>query len=393
MFNKAFSIRATGVLFLALILCREIPAQSLSAATYSLDVPVDPASLAMGESFTAQRASLGGLEYNPATVADISSPVVSYGFRNMDIAPQSQHQFASWKGAVPLSFGTIFFMYNRHDYPDFAYQLYTASVYPDNIGTVSSTDCMYGVGYARSFGHTLDAGIALKCFDISKTFSGALNPSYYCTEPSTLLDAGILYHSGASQTNGSVFSGQFVFGAALQNFGSDFRITSTDIGQSGVRTSIYQPLPRYFRAGISYSMIQHSPTIGGACPFIVTATGEYRNVLNQPESSKNEKYFWGFGVEATLHELVSLRGGGVLPFASGGYSHTPSLRYGIGLRLPLRRIGISSPLAFQFDYASTPLGSRLAAVAVGSDDFRPTMRAYSLTLKYEGDLFAASTGE
>jgi hypothetical protein len=144
---------------------------------------------------------------------------------------------------------------------------------------------------------------------------------------------------------------RITFGASLQNFGTDYRGKETS---SGIVTEGLILLPRYLRLGFTYSFALLHDSDYRYDPLSILITGEYRNLLNAYPN--NGKDFWGFGMETKFFDLVALRlGGFTQPYESiNGTRGLPALRYGLGLNLPLSRLGVDEPLTVKLDYSGMP---------------------------------------
>jgi hypothetical protein len=116
----------------------------------------------------------------------------------------------------------------------------------------------------------------------------------------------------------------------------------------------------------------------------ILITGEYRDLLNPGQRQEDESDYWGFGFEALVYEVVSARIGGFLTPTNSIYGDrgVPQLRYGFGLRAPLQQLGIAAPFTINVDYSGIPI-----TVSPYWKDLNTTLKAFSLQIAYEGDLF------
>jgi hypothetical protein len=179
------------------------------------------------------------------------------------------------------------------------------------------------------------------------------------------------------------------FGISLQNFGTDFKLktTYTNLFPMPPGTTTREetvPLPRYLRIGFAYLLSINPKEEGGLSPVKILITAEYRNLLNPGQYQEDERTYWGFGFGVSVYEVVSARIGGFLTPANSIYGDrgVPQLRYGFGLRAPLQQLGIAAPFTISLDYSGIPIN-----VSSYRKDVNTTLKAFSLQIAYDGDLF------
>ena len=320
----------------------------VDGGVYSLDVPVDARSTAMGESFTALKNNSAATMYNPAGLAGLKGISFQYGQRALrDEINLSSLRYRSFVMTFCVSSFNVGISYLRYDPSsyDFTFAV-DSSLQRTHIKTHDET---LTVAIANSLADRLAVGLAFKVFDAARTADAAWYTPL-STSPAFLFDFGFIYSHPGFLSN-ALLDDSFSIGASLQNIGTDFRGKDV-IGR--VNEGVIR-LPRYSRLGISYVISVPDPT-DGLTTFSALFTAEYRNLLNAG-STEDNRDFWGFGVETTFLELLSARlGGFVQPFKSvTGDRGIPAIRYGLGMNLPLSRFGIAVPLGVGIEYAGFPV--------------------------------------
>ena len=337
---KKIILRAALFLLLTIInrwvASAQSPGERAVSMGTTLDAVLDARAVSMGESFVAVGSNPYAGLYNPAGLAGIEGLHVIYSRLYFTTIPNdlTVHFFAA---SVHLPFGDFSLLYTRSNNAYFSEQY-------------NHTLALTG---ARRIGENLSVGVSVKSFD--EIFRPPEEPGMsLSTSLPLLVDLGIQYtHAGIMNSENTPDT--FTAGASLQNFGTDFRGTE---GSGGFKMKGIILLPRYVRAGFAYQLRLRHDGAGQYDPWAFLLTGEYRNLLNATGPTGDIRDYWGFGMESTFSELISLRiGGYVSPletfswFSSRGI---PAFRYGLGIRVPFARIGISAPLTVKFDYAEVP---------------------------------------
>ena len=81
---------------------------------YPFELPADPRSFAMGESFVALPSDPAALMYNPAGLAELMGINVSYSHRGLNwVPPTDGWSISTINAAVATSFGVFGAQYNR----------------------------------------------------------------------------------------------------------------------------------------------------------------------------------------------------------------------------------------------------------------------------------------
>ncbi len=393
-FSQAVGIPATkSYSLLALAFCllvnvtNEAPAQSfVQTGLNSIDTPVDPRSIAMAESFVALRNNSMALMYNPAGLASARGVSLSYSHRRLNwLDDLSSTKYFALATSIQTPIVNIGLLYNRFEQGEF---IITGPESPEEAGRAKVYDYVLGLGVARSFGNHWDIGLTVKTYNVVETITGASIPVYplETTHRPYLLDFGVIYsHPDVIRTESS--DDEFAVAVALQNFGTDFKIKA-----AGFRSDSSPPmmietllkLPRYLRFGVSYSLTIMPQSKEKLTPFKFLITGEYRNFLNPGTYQKADRDFWGLGIEATFLDILAARVGGyIAPYSSiYGERATPHFRYGVGVNLPLARIGVDSPISIRMDYAGIPVRNPSFSRVENS-----TLKAFCFGLTYEEEIF------
>jgi hypothetical protein len=366
---------------------------------YPFDVPTDPRSVAMGESFVAVPSNPGALMVNPAGLAGLSGVNVSYSRKSIDWYLQGW-SFASVNAAAATPFGVFAAQYNRK----LMGTLPVATMqFPDGDGT-EMTLYSYDIalGYAHRFPGGFAVGISAKRYDFRETVTGPSSgaiPTWTGT-PAYLFDIGFTYTLPRLHSQATV-EDSISLGMAYQNIGETWK---AEYHLPPGWLSANQPfqefqLNEYFRAGLSYALRLRPSDPGAVSPFVAVISGEFRSLQGPVSSgvgsapayiplggglSYHGTSYWGVGLECTVFEFVSVRGGATFkPYTDvEAERDRPSFRYGGGIRLPLQRIGIDIPLTASFQYAvitvSEPLFIWETVVNKG------TFPVFSLEIQYTG---------
>ncbi len=359
------------------ILC--ISASAVLAQLNSLTTPVDGRTIALGESFTGMRGDLMTMFYNPAGIAGIEGIHATYSRRSMDwISYLSDFRYSSIQTAVQTPIAVFGAFYTRLSYGELTV---ATSANPLGVGKVSPYDQtagprggLHGIPRIRSW--TYGQGFPVRRH---ANWGGerAMELRRTSTSWAVMVDLGALY---TLSLTGGPFSHDLGVGASLQNFGSNAVLSMG----SGNTTVSEQPA-RFLRLGVSYSVAVVPPSENGLTPCRLTATGEYRNILNTRYFANGERDYYGWGVELWGFEILALRAGWFLSNIDWiyGTAGEPKVRYGAGVHLPMHKLGLSIPLAIRGDYAVIKL--REAYGWLG--DAKSTLNAFTIGISYEGNVF------
>jgi hypothetical protein len=362
---------------LAALLAVTVPAAAQFggvATNLSLDRPTDSRSIALGESFVAVVDDIAAIMYNPAGLAWGQGIAISYAQRNDNIININNRRYMAYNVTVHTPYVDVGLTYSRFNQGES--EISTESE-PDGTGIfVLPYEYTFGIGLARSISEYFSAGVAVKAPDLTDlyNFPGTSFTTADVTRP-IVFDIGILYrHSFPSDAKG--FRQELGVGMSFQNVGAG-TVTRRLATPPTLPPNFYPltsviDLPQYLRAGFAYRVIAGPPTEEGRTPFQFLATAEYRNLTNARQNSMRD--FWGFGVEASVYEILMVRIGGY------GQNEITNARYGAGLRVPFPDLGVAFPLALAVNYAAIQRPSTWIS------DNR-VMHVFSFDLHYNTDLF------
>ena len=338
---------------------------------YPFDTPADPRSMGMGESFVAVPSNPSALMYNPAGLAGLQGSSISYSRRALNVVSLIDEMMCySLTGTVAVPFGAFAVQYNRKLVGTFPV---TTAENPD--GEFELT--VYSYDVAIGFGTRLTDGLALGV--AAKYYRAVLSP-----EPGYLFDLGLLYTLPPLHDQ-HVINDSLSVGLSVQNIYSQ---KDYSIGTPSGSFVVKSYLPEYFRLGIAYALRLPPNDRSALAPIAFVVTGEYRNLLNDIAYAYNGRAYWGVGLETTVFEFLSLRGGAAFsPFTSfDGERDRPAYRYGFGLNLPLRKLGSGIPLIISFNYAVEPLNQIVNPYVAGFTE-KSSLPSLSLDLHYDANLW------
>ena len=342
---------------------------SVISAYYSLDVPVDARSVAMGESFVAVGGTSSVHIYNPASLASAHGVTVSYNRRGYTFIDPVVAKYQSVSASMYTSLVSVGLFYSRYDFDD-----HIAITTPSGTGSgITSYSYVWGVTLARTFGEHFHLGVTGKTFNFGGTFGSSATNS---TNNAMLFDVGVQYSARVIFVD-DVFRDELRGGISLQNFGTDLRQGSMLLYDPQQLV----PVPRYLRIGFAYRIERLPEREDELMPFSMLVSGEYRNLLNPGSGQEDSKDFWGFGTELSFFEIASARTGVyIAPFDRWyGRRGEASFRYGLGLNIPLRHIA-EIPWSAKFDYSVIP-------IIVSSNGFHDSFPVFSVEVQYLEDIF------
>lgn len=200
----------------------------------------------------------------------------------------------------------------------------------------------YRLTYTREITDEFYAGINLNVFSFDADLEGIDSRDKGST---FMIDIGVMKEIFENANKNISMS--YSFGASMSN------VTHSRLSV----LSGSEVLPVIARIGASYELnILFPGTLWNTKFLNILLAVEYQNILNGED-------YDGFktGIEATLFELLSLRGG----FYSLGLDTSPTctnckgkiqeVTYGAGINLPLQNLGITKiPAEFRFDLAVMP---------------------------------------
>jgi hypothetical protein len=353
---------------------------------FPLEAPADPRSVAMGESFVSIPSNPAALSFNPAGLAGLQGISVSYAGRNMDWVPDGW-SISSLNATVAVPFGVFALQYNSKVLGTDRIFLH----FPDSYSaaaTYSARDLSIGFALRLPRGPAL--GISGKYYDYSESISNPAYESMMVTiSPVLVFDIGSTYTLPPLHDQKGV-EDSVSFAISFQNIGQRWKVPSYS-------NAIMIPdwfwksngLPQFVRVGGSYGMRVRPAEESDFSPFAAVFSGEFRRLLTPHDPFAGSSY-WGFGLECTIYEFLSLRGGASFkPFSNfEGEKNRASFRYGAALRLPMQKFGILLPLTVSFDYTVVPLNTVLPVMGI----YPPLIEgkagtplpAFSLEFQYTG---------
>ncbi len=355
-----------------------IPSSGAIAQLNSLTTPVDGRTIALGESFVGMRGDLATMFANPAGIAGIEGIHATYSQRSMDwISYLSDFRYSSIQTAVQTPIAVFGAFYNRLSYGELTV---ATAANPLGVGKASPYDHTLGIAGAFTPFTGFDVGVSVKGFqyvDMPAAVEGSDGITKNSTSWAVMVDLGVLYT--LSLATGPL-SHDLGVGASLQNFGSNAVLSA----ESGNPTASEQPA-RFLRLGVSYSVALLPATENGLTPCRLTATGEYRNILNTRYYANGERDYYGWGVELWGFEILALRAGWFLSNIDWIYGNAaePKVRYGAGVHLPMHKLGLSVPLAIRADYAVIKLRDAYGWLG----DTKSSLYAFTIGISYEGNAF------
>ncbi len=344
----------------------------------SLDVVTDIASISLGESFVANQNSNYSFFENPAARSNKFGVHVFYYYRShgwFNLAENLNYYSIGASVSSPLeNYGLAYNQYSTGQIP-------FSTTEPGK--TTNDINRTFIFSYSRNIIDNFIGGISIKLFNHSLNSSSLGNLQITSTN-TFLFDFGILY-SFSGLINNPITKDKINLGISIQNFGSDYKEKLIDL----FNQEINRTLPRYLRAGFAYE-INIVPVQDRRMNIDLLFTGEYKSLINPGEPEKTNVDYWGGGIEVTLFKVISLRLGGVIsPENNVLFDRAKiTLRYGIGLNLPLEFLGLDYPLNLKFDYAFIPVNQILIDEIYGTPGkSKSNLYGFGLSLFYNGSIF------
>ncbi len=346
----------------------------------SLDWAISPRGIALGEATVALPGYDDPFASNPAGLATVHGFWAQYATQPFFLDADDM-RYRSWSVGAETPLGVFMATYRRLDYGTLPI---TTTESPDGIGGIESYDYTAGVAWGYATGSNFCVGVTAKMFDQKTSLVRGTLPSsigYLIPESKAafIFDFGIISNTGQLFGEGK-FRDNLSLGINVQGFGTPFQLTYPGSSPSYPPISypypieVDQPVPRNMRIGFSYQFSVASESPEQLNPIAVAVMAEYRNLLNSRLPSGGS--YWGLGMEATAFEMLQLRCGGLAqPYESVyGHQNTLHVRYGVGLRAPLKRLSADLPgVTVEGDYTLFPV----------LWDSRSVIRLYSLGLRFE----------
>lgn len=304
----------------------------------SLDVTINPASIAMGESFVANYWNVSSFVENPANLFQKNNSTLFYNTRSLNWVNETEtFRFTSIGGTIKLQFGDLGIAYNEYRAGK--------SLFNSQSDERNST-LIFSI--SKNLFNDLNAGINLKFFDhkrVSQLGTG-LNLE---SNTAILFDFGLLYSALKFSTLKT--EQELTLGTTVQNFGTDFK-EKDYIFNNEFR---YVRLPRFFKIGFAYNI--QFKNVDKKNDLEILVTGNYKNLLNPLKNEKGDVDYWGLGSQIKIKELFVARVGS---FQTPEYNllydrAKPLFRYGFGINLPLSKLGLETPITISADYTFIPI--------------------------------------
>ncbi len=294
-----------------------------------LSTSVDARSAAIGSAMTAELSgSSVSMFYNPASMGFMAGRMHATAGTMTYIADINYTQASiAFRPSRAINYGVVGISIVSVDYGDF---IGTIRANNDDgfveTGAYSPTAMAIGIGYARSFGDRFSAGANIKAvyqdigtgFATSQEFdSGVIQTTEGYNAQTIAFDFGIVYATGFES---------LVIGMSARNFAGE---------QTYVRERFELPLT--FQIGASMNLVD-----------LTSMNPDMHRIQLHVDAQRPRDFaeHIRFGLEYTLMDIVSLRGG----FQQLGVSEEQGFSAGAGLKY-----GIGN-LQFGADYAYTQFG-------------------------------------
>ncbi|MEW6652407.1 MAG: hypothetical protein AB1394_02955 [Bacteroidota bacterium] len=342
----------------------------------SLDVTTNPASIVMGESFVANRNSFASFIENPANLNPKSKTGLFYNIRYQNWNEQSKkYQFSTVGAVLNSSFAAIGIAYSQFTSGLTSFNAFSPSE------TIEDANQTLSLSVSKMILGNLTLGVSAKLFGHSRTSAlGSVNG--LDSKSALLFDIGALYSISLIENDAKNNFNLYV-GAALQNFGTDYK-EKDNIFTSEYR---YVRLPKYLKLGFAFETQLRSAS--GSNNVEAVVSGQYKWLTNPLKRERTDVDYWGLGAEFTIKEIFAARAGF---FQTPEYwiiydRAKPMFRYGFGVKIPLQKIGIHLPFILAADYSLIPINDISISTFNGTVKTNKILRAIGITLQYGSSLF------
>lgn len=319
----------------------------------SLSGTTSPRAVALGMSLVARSGTIDAWRSNPATITGASPAGIHHAFGGhaLEIA-RVRSDYSSTGIWLTIPAATFALHYTRDQIDDF-------SLGGDE--RARSNDRTIAISIASSLPGSLSLGVSVKHLrDVTEIRDPALSDDpTILIRSNTYVDMGALF-SMAGIMDGTGRRDSIHFGLSLLDIGGEIAWEGAPEGES---------VAQWLRIGGAYDIVSTKET---GPDFRTSLTAQYSRVLN----SDSPLDYGAIGLEAAVNELISVRVGmhlhpsidlnaplrtmrlhpshspsAIGVFGRGKIETTPWYSFGIGVDLPLRKIGIDLPLAIGVDYA------------------------------------------
>lgn len=329
-------------LVLILVITSKILSQSFydknNYKNTSLDVTINPASIAMGESFVANYLSSSSFIENPANLFQKNNTTLFYNTRSLNWVNETEtFKFTSVGGTIKLQHGDLGIAYNEYRAGKSLFNSQSDERNSTLIFTLS-----------KSLMKNLNSGISIKFFDHKRVSELGIGLNLE-SNTAILFDFGLIYSPLKFSTQKTEH--ELTLGTTIQNFGTDFK------EKDNIFNNEYHlvRLPRFLKIGFAYN-IQFKKN-DGKNDLEILFTGNYKSFLNPLKNEKGDVDYWGGGAQVKIKELIIVRIGSYqTPEYNLLYERAkPLFRYGFGINLPLNKLGLETPITISADYTFIPI--------------------------------------
>ena len=316
-----------------------LPAAASAQVGSPLYTSVDPRGTALAGNGVAHGGDPAAWQSNPAAQGGAVGAGILWGNRTLPIFHQTMNHFmlGVWAG-TPV--GTFAVRFNKFDLGTYQQTFENGAM----GSTFTSYEQMASFTYASPENGPITLGATVKWYEDNTTSVSPDSSSRGLRGDGTWFDLGAIF-TASGLADDKEGHDTLRIGASVTNIGGKIRYG----------TMYSDEIRHWFRAGASYGMSFGTGENGVRA----MASAEYRHLLNP--YSDNGADVAGLGFEATVLELLTVRLGTTIQMFSDIYAEegTPTLRYGLGVNVPMKRLGSDLPLSVGFDYGVEPLNSAI----------------------------------
>lgn len=340
----------------------------------SMHILIDGRSAALGESWAGRARTPSAWNSNPASLAGAVGAGIEYASRLSDHATDytsyvngawldyRYYSAGAW-GTTPV--GTFALHYNKFNFGTFQ-MTFDSGAQGENF---TWYDDVIALSYATDILAPISFGATIKKY--RNVITGI--PEQGQPGSSLYFDFGTIA-SAESPLNIGMTTDSIHGGISVQNLGENYVYFDPAYAER---------VAQWLRAGFAYDA---GFAVMDSLPLLrASVTAEYRRLLNSSSLEENNSDFFGAGIELMAYDIVSLRlGVAAQPGERApGTSSKPSIRYGGGINLPLRKTGIDLPLHLAFDYANIPLHRNTFA----NEPTTEMRHAFDVRMEYTASIF------
>jgi len=340
----------------------------ISPMNSSIDMIINPRSVALGETGVSNPLIQASYVLNPATLTGVKGFSLFFDQRsaNYDNNWTKDSRLQSISALVQTGIGNFGLNYRKYDYGVWDFWSPSGVI----LGEFHSFHSTLALSYARLISPSISIGISLMNYDHHwEEVSGDL-PDYSSIQ-SVMGDFGVLYQRPGYIDQLNISDNIFI-GASILHVGTEFK------SKYGSYDEALFGIPVYLNFGVTYQL--SIVLENGYTPFQFAVSSDVKKIVKNLEDD-SESLYGGVGMEASFFELLSFRiGGTYLPKRFiFGFEDRMNMRYGFGFDLPLNRMGIDYPVTILVDYANIPL------IDLGFiDDMNTSFSLFGFGIKYSG---------